>query len=494
MAELTAMRNNVLGYPIYALPYVLAFPILDEDGDPVTGLTPDSEISKNGDTAIDTATEAAEIAFDTATNKGMYQLQLSAAEMTADVVAITVYTGATTAQATAMVLYPKKLPKIIAGASVGATGNDTTHIHLPAGVAINDFYNGCVVYILTGTGALQARMISDYVASTKLATVSPAFTTAPAQNDTYDIYMTDVAMAPIISLLTGLIPNAVAGAANGLSIVGSVMGKSPATLAAADVSGNLPADVVNWKGSAAPAMTGDAYSRIGAAGAGLTALGDARIANLDAAVSTRSTLTAQQVWEYATRTLSSFGTLVADIWASGTRTLTAGTKDAEIAAIKAKTDNLPAAPAIEGNVQGHVAVALAAYDPPTKAELDALVSPLALEAGIEAHVLAVLNAYDPPTRAEATADKAAILTAVTALNDITVGELLAGDLSDSLSFPANSLADVIRKVFWVLCNRLAIVDATGAFTAYKGDGVTPGATGTITDNGTNTIRSAPTWP
>lgn len=39
------------------------------------------------------------------------------------------------------------------------------------------------------------------------------------------------------------IPNAVAGAAGGISIVGSVMGKSPATLAAADVTGNLPVDV-----------------------------------------------------------------------------------------------------------------------------------------------------------------------------------------------------------------------------------------------------------
>jgi hypothetical protein len=36
-------------------------------------------------------------------------------------------------------------------------------------------------------------------------------------------------------------------------------------------------------------QTGDAYARIGSAGAGLTALGDARLANLDAAVSTRST-------------------------------------------------------------------------------------------------------------------------------------------------------------------------------------------------------------
>ncbi len=163
-------------------------------------------------------------------------------------------------------------------------------------------------------------------------------------------------------------------------------------------------------------------------------------------------------------------------------------------AIKAKTDNLPAAPAVEGNVQGHVADALAAYDPPTKAELDAAVAPLALEAGLEAHVLAVLNSYDPPTRAEATADKAAILAAVAALNDLTVGEILGGDLSDSLSFPANSLADLVRKLFWVLCNRLVITDASGAFTAYKTDGVTPAAAGTVTDNGTTTARSAPTWP
>jgi hypothetical protein len=168
--------------------------------------------------------------------------------------------------------------------------------------------------------------------------------------------------------------------------------------------------------------------------------------------------------------------------------------NAGISAIKAKTDNLPANPANEANVQGHVADALAAYDPPTKTELEAAVSPLALEAGIEAHGLAALTAYDPPTRSEATADKAAILAALTALNDITVGEILSGDLADHLSFPANSLADLVRKLFWVLCNRLVMSDASGGFTAYKTDGVTPAATGTITDNGTATARSTPTWP
>ena len=135
-----------------------------------------------------------------------------------------------------------------------------------------------------------------------------------------------------------------------------------------------------------------------------------------------------------------------------------------VAAIKTKTDNLPAAPAIEGNVQGHVADALAVYD--------------------------------PPTRAEAASDQEAVLAAIAALNDLTVGEILSGDLSDSLSFPANSLADLVRKLFWVLCNRLVITDASGAFTAYKTDGVTPAAAGTVTvtDNGATTARSVPTWP
>jgi hypothetical protein len=133
-----------------------------------------------------------------------------------------------------------------------------------------------------------------------------------------------------------------------------------------------------------------------------------------------------------------------------------------VAAIKTKTDNLPSDPAIEGNVQGYVADAMAAYD--------------------------------PPTRAEVAADQEAVLAAVAALNDLTVGEILGGDLSDSLSFPANSLADLVRKLFWVLCNRLLITDASGAFTAYKTDGVTPAAAGTVTDNGITTTRSAPAWP
>lgn len=51
---------------------------------------------------------------------------------------------------------------------------------------------------------------------------------------------------------------------------------------------------------------------------------EANIGNLDATVNSRSTLTDAQVWASGTRTLTSFGTLIADIWSYATRTLTSG--------------------------------------------------------------------------------------------------------------------------------------------------------------------------
>lgn len=117
---------------------------------------------------------------------------------------------------------------------------------------------------------------------------------------------------------------------------------------------------------------------------------------IDASVSSRSTLTAADVWASGTRTLTSFGTLVADtaaaVWAAATRTLTAisdsagittllsrltntragnldnltvvpldaaGTRtalglaadnlDTQLSAINSKTTNLPASPAAVGS-------------------------------------------------------------------------------------------------------------------------------------------------
>jgi hypothetical protein len=196
MAELTTCRNDVLGYPVYGLPYVVVAPLLDADGDPVVGATPDSEISLNGDTSADTASEAGEITATTAANGGNYALPLSAAEMTCDVAAIVI--ASATSKATSIVLYPKKLPLILSGVA-GATGNDATHIHIPDGVATNDFYIGCIVFLKDHTGANQVRLITDYVGATKLATVGIAFVVTPDDTTDYGVYLTDVAVTTLIA-------------------------------------------------------------------------------------------------------------------------------------------------------------------------------------------------------------------------------------------------------------------------------------------------------
>jgi len=89
--------------PIKEQAYRVTFPILDADGDLVTGAAGlDSEISKDGGTFADVTAEATEIA----TASGMYYLDLTSGEMNADTVALIVKTTTTGAKTTPIVLYP----------------------------------------------------------------------------------------------------------------------------------------------------------------------------------------------------------------------------------------------------------------------------------------------------------------------------------------------------------------------------------------------------
>ena len=67
----------------------------------------------------------------------------------------------------------------ISNVGTAADGAANT-ITLDAGAsAVNDYYNGLSVFITSGTGSGQLRTISDYVGSSKLATVSVNWTTNP---------------------------------------------------------------------------------------------------------------------------------------------------------------------------------------------------------------------------------------------------------------------------------------------------------------------------
>jgi len=56
-----------------------------------------------------------------------------------------------------------------------------------ASSAVNGFYNGQWVYIISGTGLNQFRQISGYVGSTKVATVSLAWLTNPDSTSVYNV-------------------------------------------------------------------------------------------------------------------------------------------------------------------------------------------------------------------------------------------------------------------------------------------------------------------
>lgn len=183
MAEATALRNNALPYPVYGAPWTIIVPVLDADGDLVTGAASlDSEISKNGDTFADCTNEATEIA----TSSGMYYLSLTGTELTTDVASIIIKTGTAGAKTTPVVLYPRKLVTIRSGTAASA-GSLTSTIILDSGAsAVDDYYNGMVV-IATIDGNVEARVISDYTGSSKSAAVSPDWNVAPDSDDTFII-------------------------------------------------------------------------------------------------------------------------------------------------------------------------------------------------------------------------------------------------------------------------------------------------------------------
>jgi len=87
----------------------IVFPILDADGDPVTGCaadTPDSEYSLDGASFIDIADEIHEIA----TNSGIYYLDLAEGETNGDVVCIQIKTATAGTKTTVLVFYTSAQP------------------------------------------------------------------------------------------------------------------------------------------------------------------------------------------------------------------------------------------------------------------------------------------------------------------------------------------------------------------------------------------------
>lgn len=195
---MAASSGDAHDIPIYGARYRITLPILDADGDLVTGASAlDSEVSKDGGTFADCTNEATEIA----TSSGVYYLDLTSTEMTAKTVAGIVKTSTSGAKTSPFSLNPVRLPVIRTGtAQAGAS----TTITLDSGAsAKDDEYNGCYVNITndTPTNALgQARKIIDYNGTTKVATVEAAWGTNPSSSSTFEILQTAESLANLVRL------------------------------------------------------------------------------------------------------------------------------------------------------------------------------------------------------------------------------------------------------------------------------------------------------
>ncbi|HUU94063.1 MAG TPA: hypothetical protein VM238_22960 [Phycisphaerae bacterium] len=124
-------------------------------------------------------------------------------------------------------------------------------------------------------------------------------------NGVFNVRLVDVSKAA--GLITEGTGSGQISLTNGTVTVGTNSDKSGYSLAA-DQSAVTIGTVTTLTGHTA--QTGDSYAEIGTAGAGLTALGDTRLANLDAAITTRSSHAAADV----KTTLEADGSKIDHVW------------------------------------------------------------------------------------------------------------------------------------------------------------------------------------
>lgn len=376
--------TDALPVPQKNVAYRVVFPILDADGDLVTGATGlDSEVSKDQGTFADCTNEATEIA----TSSGVYYLDLTSTEMNADCVAVIVKTTSSGAKTTTLVLYPQEAddlkvsvthwlgtaaatptvagvpevdvthwlgtaaatptvagvpevdathwlgtalatpdttgyPKVTIKDGTGAgeidtasgrvaiteaqidqivdetwdearsghttdgtfgqvnqvvrsgtaQGGGTNTITLDASAsAVDDFYNGVLVWAVGGTGAGQAGVVTDYVGSTKVATVDNNWRTNPDATTVF------VLLPGSLGLTSATLASAVWGAARSSYTTAGTFGQgveltSTAVQAIWDALTSGLTTVGSIGKRLVDYLTGDIYARLGApAGASMSA-------------------------------------------------------------------------------------------------------------------------------------------------------------------------------------------------------------------------------
>jgi len=280
-----------------------------------------------------------------------------------------------------------------------------------------------------------------------------------------------------------------------------------------------------------------------ASGADYTSARAAKLDNLDATVSSRSTLTAADVWGYATRTLTSFGTLVSDIWGYTTRTLTSfGTLVSDIwnATTRSLTDKADFAlssasraaivdevwdelrsghitagtfgegvSSVQGNVTGSVGSVVSGVTVSTNNDktgyglADGAITSTKFASGAITSSAIAANAIDSSQFTQAAADKVWNTTVrtitggtITTNNDKTGYSLSSSGIDaiwDQLSVLNLSFETLLARAYEIINNRMTVDETTGAVTLRNLGNTATIATGSVTSSSGATTRAELSW-
>lgn len=196
---MAAAAGDAHPFTIYNARNRITFPLLDADGGLISPSAPDSELSQDGGTFADATNEATELA----TASGMCFLDLIHTETDCQTLAIKV--ASTGAKTTPLVLYPRRL--LVVHADTAQAGAATAITLAATASDINDAYNGLYVVCSNDSPAGvrgQARLIIDFVGSTKVATVASAWGTNPDSTTTYEIQCPDEKYVGYISTIANV--------------------------------------------------------------------------------------------------------------------------------------------------------------------------------------------------------------------------------------------------------------------------------------------------
>lgn len=300
--------------PLKNTAYRVYFPILDADGDLVTGAASlDSEVSIDGAAFADCTNEATEIG-----STGLYYLDLTASEMNGDAIIVQVKTGTSGAKTTPIILYPQEADDIRVsvthfGGTAGtfASGRPEVNASHAAGTAWNSGAIGAST--LASDTITAAKIAADAITAAKIADgaidaatfAANAITAAKLDPDVTTELQNGLATAAALSTVDGKIDTLDTN-------VDTLLARITSTLFSGITS------LAEWLGLMAGKQTGNTTARneLRATGAGSGTYSE----------TTDSLEAVRDRGDAAWITATGFSThSAADVWAAGTRTLTAGT-------------------------------------------------------------------------------------------------------------------------------------------------------------------------